>query len=167
MPVIRVSWQEALEFCKWLSEKTGLEVSLPTEAQWEWACRAGAAGAMNYGGIDTDFSRHANLADYSIRLLAVSGVNPRPIANPSPYEDFLPKDPRFNDNARIMTKVGSYSANPWGLKDMHGNVSELQAVSLQRKRRAERFDGRLDAGCSRRVVAGPAQTGDIVIQADV
>jgi len=154
MPVIRVSWQEALEFCKWLSEKTGLEVSLPTEAQWEWACRAGAAGAMNYGGIDTDFSRHANLADYSIRLLAVSGVNPRPIANPSPYEDFLPKDPRFNDNARIMTKVGSYSANPWGLKDMHGNVSEW-TLSAYKPYPYSENDGRNDlTGDWMRVVRG-------------
>lgn len=44
-PVIRVSYNDAMEFCRKLSEKTGLNVTLPTEAQWEWACRAGSADA--------------------------------------------------------------------------------------------------------------------------
>jgi formylglycine-generating enzyme required for sulfatase activity len=57
-------------------------------------------------------------------LLAVTGVNPQPIENPSEYEDFLPKDERFNDGCKIMTKVASYAPNAWGLYDMHGNASE-------------------------------------------
>jgi formylglycine-generating enzyme required for sulfatase activity len=121
MPVMRVSWNQAIQFCEWLSEKTG---SLPTEAQWEWACRAGTDTSVAYGDLNSDFSAHGNLADLSIRLLAVTGVNPQPIENPSPYEDFLPKDDRFDDKAKLMTKVAQYQPNVWGLFDMHGNVWE-------------------------------------------
>ncbi len=154
MPAIRMSWRQAVAFCKWLSAETGLKVSLPTEAQWEWACRAGANTAMSYGGIDTDFGEYANLADYSIRLLAVSGVNPQPMSNPSPNEDFIPKDGRFNDNARIMAKVGGYKANPWGLQDMHGNVSEWTRTAYRAYPYSEN-DGRSDlGGGEKRVVRG-------------
>jgi formylglycine-generating enzyme required for sulfatase activity len=113
-----------MAFCRWLSEKTGKPCTLPTEAEWEWACRAGTDTALSYGGLDTDFSGHANLADLSIRKLAVSGVNPQPIANPSPYQDFVPKEARFNDQEKLMANVGKYRPNAFGLYDMHGNVGE-------------------------------------------
>ncbi|MBM4040465.1 MAG: formylglycine-generating enzyme family protein, partial [Planctomycetes bacterium] len=123
-PAIRVSWQRAMAFCDWLSQKTGEKFALPTEAQWEWACRAGTATPLSYGGLDADFSKHGNLADASLRKMAVSGVNPQPIANPSPFQDFLPKEPRFNDGQMLACAVGKYQPNPWGLLDMHGNVAE-------------------------------------------
>jgi len=65
-PVVRVSWEEARSFCGWLSEKTGERIDLPTEAQWEYACRAGAASPMSYGKIDADFSKLANMADANL-----------------------------------------------------------------------------------------------------
>ena len=123
-PVIRVSWREAMEFCAWLSKKTGRKVTLPTEAQWEWACRAGSATPFSYGDLNTDFSTFANLGDRSLKLLAVRGVNPQPVKNPDAFWDFVPKDDRFTDGALQLANIGSYRANPWGLKDMHGNVAE-------------------------------------------
>ena len=123
-PVIRVSWRKAMEYCAWLSKKTGRKVTLPTEAQWEWACRAGAASPLSFGDKDTDFSKFANLADLTVKEMAVRGVNPKPIRNPKPDVDFELKDVRFNDGVLHLADVGKYQPNAWGLHDMHGNVAE-------------------------------------------
>ena len=123
-PVIRVSWNEAMEFCRWLAKKTGKKVTLPTEAQWEWAARAGTDSPLWYGDLDTDFSKLANLGDVSLKKLAVSGVDPQPIKNPGKDVDFVPKEERFDDGVLHLAPCGHYEANPWGLKDMHGNVAE-------------------------------------------
>jgi formylglycine-generating enzyme required for sulfatase activity len=124
LPVIRVSWQQAMAFCAWLSEKTGHNVRLPTEAQWEWACRAGADTPLSYGGLDTPFSKHANMADITVQLMAVHGVNPQPMRNPNPDWDYELKDPRSDDDNLFLSRVGAFQANPWALHDMHGNVWE-------------------------------------------
>ena len=123
-PVIRVPWTKAMAFCEWLSKKTGKKVSLPTEAQWEWACRAGTESRLSYGNLDADFSTYANLADIKTKEMAVSGVNPRPMRNPHYSVDFELKDSRFNDNVLHLAKVGSFKPNSWGLHDMHGNAAE-------------------------------------------
>ncbi len=123
-PVIRVSWQKAMEFCKWLSKKSGRKVTLPTEAQWEWACRAGTDTPFSYGDLNTDFSGFANLADATVKQMAVSGVDPQPIPNPGPDVDFELKDARFNDGVLHLAPTGRYTPNPWGLHEMHGNVAE-------------------------------------------
>ena len=123
-PAIRVSWEKANAFCEWLSKKSGKKVALPTESQWEWACRAGTATPMNYGDFNTDFSKQANLADASLTLLVVTGVNPQPMKNPPAEMDYELRDKRFNDGVVHLAKVGSYQPNAWGLFDMHGNVAE-------------------------------------------
>ena len=69
-PAVRISWQEARAFCDWLSEKTGLQFDLPTEAQWEWAARAGTATPFYFGEIDSDYSLYANLADQALQAFA-------------------------------------------------------------------------------------------------
>ena len=123
-PVVRVSWQEATDFCKWLSEKTGKKFRLPTEAEWEWAARAGSDSPMWFGDLDADFSTFENLSDVSTKKFVVQGVNPQPIANPPEWRAFLPRVDSVDDGQMIETFVGSYRPNPWGLCDMLGNVAE-------------------------------------------
>jgi len=124
-PVVRVSWRQAMAFCRWLSEKTGYRISLPAEAQWEYACRAGTATPMYYGDLDTDFSQFANMGDAKLSHLARDWyILDKPIESPSKYDDWIPKDPRFDDGAVLSIAPGKYQPNAWGLYDMHGNVAE-------------------------------------------
>jgi formylglycine-generating enzyme required for sulfatase activity len=124
-PVVRVSWSEAMSFCQWLSHRTGEAFTLPTEPQWEWACRAGTATPFWYGDLDTDFARFTNLADAKLVEFAsdVWDMN-KPLKNPTRYNEFIPKDLRFSDGSLLSVRPGQYAANAWGLFDMHGNVAE-------------------------------------------
>ena len=112
-PVIRVSWKESMAFCNWLSRKTGRKFTLPTEAQWEYACRAGSDTDMSYGSVVADFSKHANLSDDRINSLT-----------PRDSPRWIPSAKGVNDGAVATADVGRYQANAWGLHDMHGNVCE-------------------------------------------
>ena len=98
LPVTNVSWNDCQEFIKKLNVKTDGGYRLPTEAEWEYACRAGTTTAYSFG--DKITPRDANYHYPMIR-------NPNPI-EPSP-------DP---------VAVGSYEPNAFGLYDMHGNISE-------------------------------------------
>ena len=126
-PVIRVSYQEAMDFCRQLSEKTNLNITLPTEAQWEWACRAGSNSDFWYGNMNSDFGKQENLADESCNKMAVSGVDPQPMAKNSywyKYYTYLPKEESVNDGAMNQVDSKNYQANPFGLYSMHGNIAE-------------------------------------------
>ncbi|MFN7678844.1 MAG: formylglycine-generating enzyme family protein, partial [Cyanobacteriota bacterium] len=98
-PVEQVSWEEAMEFCSRLSQRTGHTYTLPSEAQWEYACRAGTTTAFAFGETLT-----AELANYNASESYASG----------------PKGERRQQT----TPVGMFPANAWGLLDMHGNVLE-------------------------------------------
>ncbi len=115
-PVVRVSWNQAQAFCRWLSDKTGENFTLPTEAMWEYACRAGTATPLSYGNLDTGFSAHANLADLQVEHL-------RDYSH-SEKIGWLPRDARHDDGAMVTAAVGGYQPNAWGLFDMHGNAAE-------------------------------------------
>ncbi|TAN36795.1 MAG: carbohydrate-binding protein [Verrucomicrobia bacterium] len=127
-PVARISWQEAMQFCKWMSQKTGLKVTLPTEAQWEWAARAGTDTQFFYGTMDADFGRFANLADQSLRWFDTSWEGRGSLLQKrfpySPTMNFPLHDERFQDKWFVVDYCGQTEANAWGLKDMIGNVSE-------------------------------------------
>lgn len=77
-PVVQVTWQDAVEFCEWYSEESGMTVSLPTEAQWEFACRAGSTQRMFFG------SPLKLLQEYIVRA---SPYGAKPVATklPNPF----------------------------------------------------------------------------------
>jgi formylglycine-generating enzyme required for sulfatase activity len=98
-PVEQVSWFNALEFCRRLNERTGQLYGLPSEAQWEYACRAGSTTPFHFGATLTP-----ELANYNGNH--VCGNGPK-----GTYRE-------------QTTEVASFPANGWGLHDMHGNVYE-------------------------------------------
>jgi formylglycine-generating enzyme required for sulfatase activity len=98
-PVENVSWDEAAEFCKRLSRHTGRAYRLPSEAEWEYACRAGTRTLFHFGETLT-----SDLVNYNANYVYGSG----------------PK----GEYREHTTNVGSFSANAFGLYDMHGNVWE-------------------------------------------
>jgi formylglycine-generating enzyme len=103
-PMEQVRWKDAVEFCARLSDlaaerKAGRVYRLPTEAEWEYACRAGTTTAFHFG--DKLSSAQANF----------NGNFPAGNADKGPY-------------LKKTAKVGSYPPNAWGLYDMHGNVME-------------------------------------------
>jgi formylglycine-generating enzyme required for sulfatase activity len=118
-PVCRVSWHEAAEFCEWLSQQTGQRFTLPDEAQWEWACRAGSETPWSFGAAAAEFPAFANLADSTLldlgRQAAMEKVKP-----------FFAVEPA-EDKQAVSAPVGSYQPNAWGVYDMHGNVAEWTA----------------------------------------
>ena len=129
---MRVSWNEASAFCAWLSARLGEPVRLPTEAQWEWACRAGSDREFAFGPTEADFSPFANLADRRIGRLASDPYTVcDPLKNPTRYDDYTPRDMRFDDGHTVTAPVGSLRPNPWGLHDLHGNVAEWTRSAYQ------------------------------------
>jgi formylglycine-generating enzyme required for sulfatase activity len=98
-PVESISWDDATEFCRRLSAREGKTYRLPTEAEWEYACRAGTTTPFHFGSILN--GEQAN----------VDGNYPYGTSEKGPY-------------LQRTTRVGSYRANAFGLYDMSGNVRE-------------------------------------------
>jgi formylglycine-generating enzyme required for sulfatase activity len=109
-PAESMDWNEAMDFCRKLTDRertrgavpVGWEYTLPTEAQWEYACRAGTDTSYYFGNDPEEFYKYGNYKDHEIG----SSVPPK--------DGFIGTAP-----------VGSYPPNPWKLYDMHGNVSEM------------------------------------------
>ena len=126
LPVVRITWYQAMEFCRWLSEETGHRCTLPTEAQWEWACRAGTATTFSVGPYTEGVQPFANLADETAR----------------PWNHGR-AETGYNDGVSFTAPGGQYPPNAWGLYDMHGNVAEW-CRSIYRPYPYDPRDGRDD-----------------------
>jgi formylglycine-generating enzyme required for sulfatase activity len=108
-PVVHVTSADAEQFCRWLSEKEGKRYRLPTEAEWEYACRAGSNKPWSYVENGWHLQFLGNTADTAMRARFPS------------YGVTAP----WNDGFAFTAPVGSFAPNPFGLYDMHGNVYEL------------------------------------------
>ncbi|MCL1921105.1 MAG: SUMF1/EgtB/PvdO family nonheme iron enzyme [Kiritimatiellaeota bacterium] len=126
-PVVRVSWARAAAFCEWFAKAYNVKAALPTEAQWEWAARAGTATQFFYGGRDTDFGPFANLADKALQNSYNVYTGSSRVHSRRPYKaemGFPLYDARFADNWFVTDYVAQVKPNAWGLYDMVGNVNE-------------------------------------------
>jgi formylglycine-generating enzyme required for sulfatase activity len=103
-PAVIMSQYAARQYCKWLSKKTGRFYRLPTEAEWEYACRAGTKTAYSFGDDPKQLGDYAWFFDNS---------ELKPIDQPNAAGE------------AAYREVGTKKPNPWGLHDMHGNVAEL------------------------------------------
>jgi formylglycine-generating enzyme required for sulfatase activity len=122
-PVERVSWKDAVEFCKRLSalpeeKQAGRVYRLPTEAEWEYACRAGSKTAYGFGASSKSLGDYAWFGNNSgSKELDSDALLAKMKTNPQEYLDTLL-------SACATHPVGEKKPNAWGLYDMHGNVKE-------------------------------------------
>jgi formylglycine-generating enzyme required for sulfatase activity len=106
-PVEQVSWEEAVEFCKRLSQRSQKTYMLPSEAQWEYACRAGTTTPFHFGQtLTTDLANYRGTDWEEYNWSGSYGNGPKGV---------------FREKT---TNVGSFKPNAFGLYDMHGNVWE-------------------------------------------
>ncbi len=136
-PVINVSWSDAVAYAEWLSDQTGETYRLPSEAEWEYAARAGSERKYHFGDDESQLCRYGNHADTSTDL------------------DW--RNTACSDGVGKRTAtVGSYQPNAFGLHDVHGNVWEWVQDCWNENYRGAPTDGSAwqSGDCSQRVVRG-------------
>jgi formylglycine-generating enzyme required for sulfatase activity len=108
-PVVNVTWNDAVAFCQWLSKKEGETYRLPTEAEWEYSCRAGTTTRYPSGDDPKTLGKVAALADL---------VDATVRANTPDWKYMI----RHSDNYVFTSPVGKSKPNTFGLYDMQGNA---------------------------------------------
>jgi formylglycine-generating enzyme required for sulfatase activity len=108
-PVTCVSQRDADAYAAWLADRTRKPYRLPSEAEWEYACRAGTTTARFWGDDRDGARRFANVADHSFARETQESAGPERVF-------------QHDDGYAFTSPVGSFAANPWGLYDMLGNV---------------------------------------------
>ena len=142
-PVVCVSWNDAQAFIEWLGEQTGETYRLPSEAEWEYAARAGSATKYHFGNSESQLCRYGNHADTST--------------------DFKWRNKSCSDGVgKRAAAVGRYQPNGYGLYDMHGNVWEWVQDCRNKSYTGAPSDGRAwELGeCGQRMVRGGAWYDD-------
>jgi sulfatase modifying factor 1 len=128
-PVVNVTWKDAVAFCNWLSRKERQEYRLPTEAEWEYCCRAGSATRFPHGSDMRNLHRHGNICDQASRGKwanpenVVITIGDGGLLSQALTEIPYPFHPG-NDGFAFTASGGRFPPNAWGLHDMIGNVGE-------------------------------------------
>ena len=147
-PVVCVSWDDAQAYVAWLSAKTGHVYRLPTEAEWEYAARAGTTTARYFSDNPAELCRYTNVGDldYSEQHPGDSGVNRA-----------------CRDGYAFTSPVGSFPPNQFGLYDMLGNVNDWTEDCWNANYSGAPTDGTAwqSGDCGRRVVRGGSWDMDL------
>jgi len=129
LPVVRVSWHDAAAFCEWLTQQSGRAYRLPSEAEWEFACRSGSRTPFACGDEISPSLANYFYDENGLRI-----------------------------GAGRRTAVGNYAPNAFGLHDLHGNACEWVTDSWHPNYHGARADGHawMETGDDRRVIRGGA-----------
>jgi formylglycine-generating enzyme required for sulfatase activity len=146
-PAVCISWTDANAYASWLSRKSGESFRLPSEAEWEYAARAGTTTARFWGDSPDAACTYADVADLSVRR-NIAGGERWTVHN-------------CDDGKAYTAPVGSYRPNPWGLYDMLGNAWEWVEDCYHSDYVEAPLDGSawLSSPCSQRVLRGGSWAG--------
>lgn len=144
-PVVNVTWNDAKAFCEWLSRKEGKTYRLPTEAEWEYACRAGTT-TRHPAGNDKD------------SLVTIGNVADAALLAKDPWKIGFSWALTASDDWVFTAPVGSFKANAFGVHDMIGNVYEwcgdMYDAKLYAQRSGTTTDPLQTSGSEYRVLRG-------------